>query len=87
MTPGDVRVDATYQHLGVLWWITDDDDRDSTFVLEFREQGTTDWLPAAPSMRAYPSLIVNGSPLGLNYHAASAMCPSILSGVFSRFRR
>ena len=71
--PGAVRVDATYEHLGVVWWITGDDDRDSTFQLEFRQQGDSSWEPAAPSMRAYPSLVVNGSPLNRNYHAASAM--------------
>ena len=71
--PGAVRIDATYQHLGVVWWIAGDDDRDSTFSLEFRQQGDSTWLPGAPSMRAYPSLEVNGAPLGLNYHAASAM--------------
>ncbi len=73
VTPGAVRVDATYEHLGVVWWLEDDDDRDSTFALEFRQQGTSAWQVGAPSMRAYPSLEVNGSPLGLDYQAASAL--------------
>lgn len=73
VTPGAVRIDATYEHLGVVWWIVGDDDRDSRFSLEFRKQGASTWLPGASSMRAYPSLEVNGAPLDLNYHAASAL--------------
>ena len=41
VTPGDARIDRTYEHLGVVWWITGDDDRDSTFLLEFRQQGAS----------------------------------------------
>lgn len=70
---GEVRVDATFEHLGVIWEITGDDDLDSTMTLEFRETGSTTWRAGAPAMRSYPDLIVNGSPLGLNRWAASAM--------------
>jgi hypothetical protein len=70
---GAARVDATFQHLGVRWSITGDDDADSTFQLEFREQGTTPWLAGAPPMRARPTLVVDGAPLGTNYWAASAL--------------
>jgi hypothetical protein len=70
---GASRVDATFQNLGVRWTISGDDDADSTFLLEFREQGTATWRSAAPPMRARPGLIVDGAPLGTNYWAASAM--------------
>jgi hypothetical protein len=42
-------------------------------TLEFRPSGMSEWHPAAMAVRAYPTLIVNGSPLGLNYWGASAM--------------
>ena len=73
VSPGATRVDATYDHLGVAWWITGDDDLDSSLQVEFRHIDEMDWRPAAPAMRAYPSILVNGSPLGLNYWAASAL--------------
>jgi hypothetical protein len=73
VTPGLARVDATFQHLAVHWTILGDDNADSTFQLEFRRQGTSPWLPAAIAMRAEPSVIVDGAPLGKNSWAASAL--------------
>ena len=73
MSAGAVRVDTTFHHIGVYWEITGDDDLDSAMTLEFRPAGTSDWKFASPAMRAYPSVIVNGNPLGLNSWAASAM--------------
>ena len=73
VVPGATRVDATYDHLGVLWWITGDDDLDSSLNLEFRHTDQTDWRPAALAVRAHPGIVVNGAPLGLNYWAASAL--------------
>ncbi len=73
VVPGEVRVDATFLNVGVVWWIGGDDDLDSTMVAEFRRLGDPTWRPAAPAMRAHPALIVNGAPLGLNSWAASAL--------------
>jgi len=73
VVPGAIRADSTFEHLGVVWTITGDDDLDSSMVLEFRPQGTGAWQPGALAMRAYPSLIVNGTPLGLNSWGASAL--------------
>ncbi|MFV2073185.1 MAG: NosD domain-containing protein [Thermoanaerobaculales bacterium] len=73
VVPGAVRADATFENLGALWWIDGDDDLDSSMVLEFRRQGETTWQAGAPAMRAYPGIMVNGSALGLNYWAASAL--------------
>lgn len=67
------RLDATFEHIGFAWNLSGDADHDSWLFLEYRREGTVRWQPAAPSMRAYPEAIVNGSPLGLDYHAASAM--------------
>ncbi len=73
IAPGGIRADATFEHIGVLWSISGDDDHDSAMTLEFRKLGESAWHPGAPAMRAYPTIIVDGSPLGLNYWAASAM--------------
>ena len=37
--PGEIRADATFEHIGALWWIEGDDDLDSAMTLEFRRQG------------------------------------------------
>ncbi len=71
--PGVIQVDATFENLGVVWWVQGDDDLDSTFLLEYRLAGELTWKPAAPGTRAYPTLIVNGDPLNLNSWAASAL--------------
>lgn len=73
ITPGTPRTDATFQHIGVLWPVDGDDDLDSSMTLEFRRQGDVVWQSGAPAMRAYPSIIVDGEALNLNYWAASAM--------------
>ncbi|NIM94853.1 MAG: hypothetical protein GTO18_14225 [Anaerolineales bacterium] len=71
--PGAVQADATFNHIGVVWWIEGDEDLDSQLSLEFRLTGQLEWKPGAPAMRAYPTIIVDGSPLGLNYWATSAL--------------
>jgi hypothetical protein len=73
VVPGDVRTDATFEHIGVVWTVAGDDDLDSTMVVDFRSQGSTAWRPGATAMRAHPTLIVNGSALGFNTWAASAL--------------
>ena len=73
IVPGELRVDATYENIGVRWSVSGDADLDSTMTLQFRESGSTEWLSAAMAVRAYPTIIVNGSPLGLDHWAASAM--------------
>ncbi len=73
VVPGSVQTNATFEHIGVVWWISGDSNLNSTMTLEFRQQGESIWKPGAPAMRAYPTISVDGSPLGLNYWAASAM--------------
>jgi hypothetical protein len=73
LDPGEIRADGSFDHIGVLWEIDGDEDLDSSTSLEFRQTGASVWLPAAPAMRAYPTIFVQDSPLGLNYWAASAM--------------
>ncbi len=71
--PGQARADATLDSIGVYWPIQGDDNLNSTMVLEYRRAGSTAWRLAAPAMRADPLTVVNGSVLGLNYWAASAL--------------
>ena len=73
IVPGQVRADATFEHIGVLWWVEGDTDHDSTMTLTFRRVDESTWRSGAPAMRAYPTIIVDGAPLNLNYWAASAM--------------
>lgn len=69
----DLRIDATFENIGVLTTLEGDVDNDAAFHVEFREEGQSTWRPGAPFMRAYPSIIVNGAPLNLNSLGASAM--------------
>ncbi len=73
LIPGELRTDATYDHIGLLWEVTGDENLDSAMTLEFRRLGETTWHPGAPAMRAYPTIYVQDGPLGLNYWAASAL--------------
>jgi len=73
IAPGTIRVDTTYDNIGVVWSVSGDSNLNSTMQLEFRRAGSGAWLPGAMSVRAYPTLVVNGSPLGLDYWGASAM--------------
>jgi uncharacterized repeat protein (TIGR01451 family) len=71
--PGTLRADATFQNIGVEWDISGDENLNSQMTLEFRPQGSSAWQPGAPAVRAYPTLVVDGAPLSLDYWAASAM--------------
>ena len=71
--PGNIRVDATFHHISLLWWISGDDNHNSSLILEYRPVAGGNWQQGAVTMRAIPEIIVNGSPLGLNYHAGSIM--------------
>jgi len=73
IVPGQIRADATFEHIGVLWWVEGDENLDSTMSLEFRLQGDSDWRSGAPAIRAYPTIYVHDGPLDLNYWAASAL--------------
>ncbi len=70
---GELRADASFEHIGLSWAISGDTDRDSRLTVDYRLVGSPTWLAAAPAMRANPSTIVEGEPLNRNYHAASAM--------------
>lgn len=70
---GAVRADATFNAIGVAWTVSGDVNLNSSMTVEYRKLGASAWLPAAPAVRAYPTIIVDGSPLNLDYWAASAM--------------
>ncbi len=73
IAPGTIRADATFEAIGVVWPVGGDDNHNSNMTLEFRKSGESAWHAGAPATRAYPTIIVDGSPLGLNYWAASAL--------------
>ena len=72
-SPGELRVDATFNSLGVLWQVGGDDDGDSACLLEFRRVDEPTWRPGAPAVRARAGVLVGGEPLAASYWAASAM--------------
>ena len=70
---GTISARATFEHIGLVWDVSGDTDLDSSMSIEYRQVGTVEWHPGAPAVRAYPGLIVNGEPLGLDSWGASAM--------------
>ena len=77
VSPGEIRTDATFHHIGVLWWIEGDDNLNSIFNIEYRLSSGDAWKSAAMPMRAHPDIIVDGETdnerLDLNYWAGSVM--------------
>ncbi len=71
--PGATRVDATFVNLGVTWTVSGDTNLNSTMTMRFRVKGTSTWRDGADAVRAYPTIIVQGSPLNLDQWGASAM--------------
>ena len=68
-----LRIDATFEHIGVNVSIEGDDNLNSTMQLYYKVPGSSSYLPAAQSMRAHPGLLIDGATWGFNFHAASAM--------------
>ena len=75
VAPGQIQADATFEHIGFVWWIDGDADLDATLTLEYRTPGASAWRRGAMAVHACPSIRVQDGPLGLNYLAASAMLP------------
>ena len=70
---GGLILNATFEHISAHLNINGDDNHNSTFLLEYKLTGTTTWMTAAQSMRAFPEMIVDGTALNENFHAATAM--------------
>jgi hypothetical protein len=73
VNPGEIRVDSTFYHIGVLWSISGDTNLDSNLKIEYRSSRGGKWKPGAVAMRAHPKIEVEGEELGVNYWAGSAM--------------
>jgi hypothetical protein len=73
VNPGEIRVDSTFYHIGVLWSISGDTNLDSNLKIEYRSSRVGKWKPCAIAMRAHPKIEVEGEELGVNYWAGSAM--------------
>ena len=70
-TPGEVRVDTTYENLGYQWAIEGDADRDGTVFARFRELGQTVWREALPPVRTHRDLVGEGNGRPANRWAGS----------------
>ncbi|MDF1695834.1 MAG: right-handed parallel beta-helix repeat-containing protein [Saprospiraceae bacterium] len=68
-----LKLNPTFEHISAHLDILGDDNRNSTFLFEYRLTGTSAYQIAAQSSRAHPSYVVDGAPLNENFHASSAM--------------
>ncbi len=73
VVPGAIQVAATFENIGVYWPIGGDADRNASMTLRYRASGEVTWRDGAPAMKAEPTTIVDGAPLGLHHLAASAL--------------
>ena len=73
LTVGELILNATFEHISAHLNINGDDNHNSTMTLEYKLKGTSVWMSAAKSMRAFPEMIVDGGALNENFHAASAL--------------
>jgi hypothetical protein len=73
LTFDNVIFSPTFEHIAIHVNIEGDDNKNSTLDIEYRLTGTSDYYPGAITMRASPEMIVDGSALGMNFHAGSVM--------------
>jgi len=73
VTPGNIQVDATFEHIGILYNISDDENLNSKLQIEFRKQGDMAYKKGAIAMRTHPGLVIDGSTTNYNHQAGSAM--------------
>jgi len=73
VTPGNIKVDATFEHIGILYNISGDENLNSNLEIEFREQDNGVYQNGAITMRSHPGLVIDGSTYNANHHAGSAM--------------
>lgn len=74
VTPGTLRIDATFENISVLYNISGDANLNSSLTINYRVNGSgMSFQPAAMTMRAYPGLVIDGNSTSRNYHAGSVM--------------
>ncbi|MBX2816186.1 MAG: right-handed parallel beta-helix repeat-containing protein [Saprospiraceae bacterium] len=71
VSPGAIRLDATFESISVLWDIEGDANLTSTLSIEFRETGGVDYQEGAHTMRANPNSVIDGASASYNYHGGS----------------
>jgi len=69
----DIRLTASFEHVSCHVNILGDQNRNSTMEIQFKNANASDYKLGAHCMRAYPTMVVDGSPLAMNFHAGSAM--------------
>ncbi len=73
ITPGNIQIDPTFEHIGISYNISGDVNLNSNLQIEFREQGNGAYQNGAITMRSHPGLVIDGSAFNANHHAGSAM--------------
>jgi len=73
VSPGDIKIDPTFEHIGILYNINGDANLNSNLQIEFRKQGESNYKQGAITMRSHSGLVIDGQPYNANHHAGSAM--------------
>lgn len=69
----DIRIDATYENIGVLVEISGDENQNSALFIRYRPVGAENYERGLPTLRSHPSMEVAGGRLNKNHHAGSAL--------------
>ncbi len=68
LTPGYLRVDASFQSIAVNYAVLGDVNLNSTLTLRYRVAGSSDaFEPSAKTMRTHPNMIVDGNAINLKF--------------------
>ncbi len=73
ITSSNLLIRPTFEHIALHLNISGDDNRNSTLEIEYKLTSASTYLPGAPTMRAHPTMLVDGVGLNRNFHAGSAM--------------
>jgi len=73
VTPGDIRIDATFENISIHYSITGDENLNSTLNIKYRVQGSSNYKNGAITRRAHPNMVTDGEFFSMNFHAGSAL--------------
>lgn len=61
ITPGEIYTDASLNHIGLRFQVTDDDDLDSSCTVRYRLTGSQSWKEGMPLLRTHPDIVYEGN--------------------------
>ena len=73
ISEGNFEAISTFNNISIHYDFIGDNNKDSEMVIRYKLSTEDDFKIAAPTMRAYPDLMIDGARLDMNFHAGSVM--------------